>query len=142
MFGEFETADALESWTPPDLDELRAAAAFLRQEVLPFCRWEEDLLLAAPDEWEAAAFDHGFLAAEIDAFGREVTALEETREWDDEARRRASQRLLRRVHRIEAVLELHMQRAEDWGIRVNAPDEGRPEQAGPGGGSTPPSTET
>jgi len=127
-FRDFGADEVLASELPLDLVQLRAVAAFLRQEILPFSRWEESVLRSAPEEWETAAFDHGFLAAEIDAFTEELRALERALETGTKVeRRRGSARLLRRVHRVEAVLELHAQRAEDRGIRVDPPDQREPE---------------
>lgn len=77
-----------------------AAVAFLRQSVLPFARREEAALAGLPDVREGAAFEHAFLAAEVDALAAEV------REDDGRA-------VLRRMYRIQAALELHAAREEE-----------------------------
>lgn len=89
-----------------DLDAARALVAFLRQELLPFASREEGRLLAGSSERETTMFEHGFLAAEIDTLSGVV----------DSARRgtaEAHARTMRAIHRIEAVLELHVERHED-----------------------------
>ena len=77
-----------------------AAVAFLRHSVLPFARREEAALAGLPEVREGAAFEHAFLAAEVDALAAEV------REDDGRA-------VLRRMYRIQAALELHAAREED-----------------------------
>lgn len=97
-----------------DAGDLRAILAFLRQSVVPAARREEALLLPEPDVREAAAFEHAFLEAEIDRLGREAADLAAAR--DDAAREAAGRRVRRTLHRIEAVLELHVLREDDRGI--------------------------
>lgn len=87
----------------------RAAVAFLRHSLLPFARGEEAALGAFPAEAEGAALDHAFLAAEIEALGAEARA-----DRFDVAPVR------RRLHRLEAVLELHMAREEEREARLPA----------------------
>ena len=106
-FREFSLAEDLASGDESQPDALRGAAAFLRQEILPFSRWEESVLGA---HGEDAALEHAFLAAEIDAFGR---AVDEYLRGDSVRKRAAEAAMLRHVHRIEAVLELHMIRDDE-----------------------------
>ena len=87
-----------------DLTGLRALVAFLRQGVQPFARWEERQLEAARGSAEEAAFEHAFLAAETEALARAVERLAEGGEWGE---------VNRQLHRIEALLELHVLRGED-----------------------------
>jgi nitroimidazol reductase NimA-like FMN-containing flavoprotein (pyridoxamine 5'-phosphate oxidase superfamily) len=89
-----------------DAAALRGAVAFLRQGVLPFARREEHWLGEGSAAAEDAAFEHAFLAAEIDALAQEVEEL---------AAGGAMPRVWRRLHRIEAVLELHVEKAEESG---------------------------
>ena len=95
-----------------DGETLRGAAAFLRHELLRFARDEERLLGPGTPEHDSASFEHAFLAAEIDAFVREVDALRRIAPLDGAATA-ARARVLRRIHRIEAILELHVEKAEE-----------------------------
>lgn len=90
-----------------DLEAAGALVAFLRQELLPFAAREEERLLADPAERETMMFEHGFLAAEIDGLSGQV----------DAARigfTAAVPRIRRAIHRIEAVLKMHVERHENW----------------------------
>lgn len=82
--------------------ELRGLVAFLRQGIYPFARREERVIDRA--EREAVAFEHAFLAAEVE----ELARLAQEAADDPEPAR-----LHRHLHRIEAVLELHAQRLEE-----------------------------
>lgn len=86
---------------------LRATLAFLRQEVVPFARSEEALLAGDPAVWEGVAFEHAFLEAEIDRLGAEAAALLAV---PADGAGTAPHRVRRTLHRIEAVLELHLDR--------------------------------
>lgn len=92
----------------PHPDVLRAVIAFLRQGVLPFAQWEEEHLDGCFQVSEDTAFEHAFLNAEIDALAAALSDLHRPAD-----RRQAEQRVRKCVHRIEAVLELHVQKAED-----------------------------
>lgn len=108
-----EFRPVIEPGKPPDCDTLRGIVAFLRQEVPSFSRREESAL-AVGTERETAAFEHAFLAAEIDAFAHAVDGLHERLLGpDDPGRRKAADAVLRHAHRIEAVLELHVLKFED-----------------------------
>lgn len=86
-----------------DLDAARALVSFLRHELLPFATREERTLATDPAELETTRFEHAFLAAEIDGLAGAV----DTAHADD---------VVRRIHRIEAILEMHAARHEDrWG---------------------------
>jgi nitroimidazol reductase NimA-like FMN-containing flavoprotein (pyridoxamine 5'-phosphate oxidase superfamily) len=88
-----------------DVAGLRALVAFLRQGVQPFARWEEQQLEAEREDAGDAAFEHAFLAAETEALARAVDRLAAgDDEWGE---------VNRRLHRIEALLELHVLRGED-----------------------------
>lgn len=102
-----------------DAEGVRAAVAFLRQGVLPFGREEERVLGFRGAEAEAVAFEHAFLAAEIDALAAEAAEL--LGAGQGPARERAAARVRRRADRIGAVLELHVLRGEDRGIVAPGP---------------------
>jgi nitroimidazol reductase NimA-like FMN-containing flavoprotein (pyridoxamine 5'-phosphate oxidase superfamily) len=112
-FAEFH--GALDDPGEPDAETLRGAVAFLRQGVIPFAREEERVLGGRSEEAETAAFEHAFLAAEIDALAGEVAALLAAPPVPGE-RVEAAARVRRRADRIQAVLELHVLRGEDRGI--------------------------
>jgi nitroimidazol reductase NimA-like FMN-containing flavoprotein (pyridoxamine 5'-phosphate oxidase superfamily) len=112
-FAEFH--GALDDPGEPDAETLRGAVAFLRQGVIPFAREEERVLGRRSEEAETAAFEHAFLAAEIDALAGEVAALLAAPPVPGE-RAEAAARVRRRADRIQAVLELHVLRGEDRGI--------------------------
>ncbi len=120
-----------------DVEALRGAAAFLRHEVVPFARGEERLLGPGAPGYESASFDHAFLAAEIEAFAREVDALARTTASGAAAvtgSGSAHARVLRLAHRIEAILELHVQKGDDpelapGAARASARASGEPDDA-------------
>ena len=87
----------------------RAAVAFLRHTLLPFARDEEAALGAFPAEAEGAALDHAFIAAEVEALAAETRAIPF-----------AAAPVRRRLHRLEAVLELHLAREEERDARLPA----------------------
>ena len=96
-----------------DPDALRGAVAFLRHELLPFARREEEALEPGSTRREGVSFEHAFLAAEIDAFADAVAALLALPAGPSREREEARYRVLRAAHRIEAALELHVQKEED-----------------------------
>lgn len=96
-----------------DPEELRGMLAFLRNRVIPFSHQEERMLGPGGEEWESAAFDHAFLAVEIDALAREVAALLALPHGRGAEREVAASRVRRRLYRIQAVMELHVLRGED-----------------------------
>lgn len=107
-----------------DVAGLRALVAFLRQGVQPFARWEEQQLEAEHACVEDAAFEHAFLAAETEALARAVDRLEAGGEWGE---------VNRQLHRIEALLELHVLRGEDEASEPAAPPapRSRPDELSP-----------
>jgi hypothetical protein len=95
-----------------DAECASAVLAFLRESVLPFARWEEAGLEPGSEEQGGVAFEHAFLAVESE---RLAAALE----------RGNSEEVRRRLHRIEAVLELHVERTQDRCAETSAyPDPG------------------
>lgn len=105
----------------------RGAVAFLRQTLLPFARHEESTRSAAG---QCAALDHAFLTAEIDALAAEGRVLESARPEGVPA---AVSAVRRRVHRLEAVLELHAARDDEWPEDAPRASRGRTRAAGRGG---------
>jgi hypothetical protein len=100
---------------------LVAALAFLRQEVLAFAHWEEHALEEDPGQHETASFEHAFLTVEVQAMATEVEELRRAgaeMERDPDRFHEVRERAMRRIYRIEALLELHILRAEDHGILV------------------------
>jgi uncharacterized protein len=91
-----------------DSGSLRATLAFLRESLLGFAAREEAAITGSSGS-EHTAFEHAFLAVEIDALGREASRLIAS---DAGSRGAALERVRRRLHRLEAVLELHLQRDE------------------------------
>lgn len=87
----------------------RGLVAFLRQEILPFARREERLMAAGSPEHEATTFEHAFLEAEIDAFARAVESVP----TDGAGGIYTVKEIERRIHRVEAILELHAARHEE-----------------------------
>lgn len=109
-FREFASGlDGLEDRLPGK-EELRAMIAFLRHGLLPFAHWEDRHQDACAVVAEDTAFEHALLNAEVDALASAVAELER-----DEGRdgARIARRIQRHVHRTEALLELHIQKAED-----------------------------
>jgi hypothetical protein len=127
-FRRFGAEGAAARLGPDDLETLRGALAFLEHEILPFARAEERTLAAGSPHAESVALEHAFLTQEVEALGREIQALRalpslrpgersEGRSGCSEPGPSPSSRsrsLLRVVHRIEAVLELH---TAAWGDR-------------------------
>lgn len=95
-----ELADDLEA-PAAAVESERGAVAFLRRPLLPFAAREEGV--PAPAAAGCAAPDHAFLAAEIDALHAEARALACAGAGAAEL---AAVR--RRVHRLQALLELHL----------------------------------
>jgi len=109
-FREFtRSLDGMEP-AEPDPASLHAVIAFLRQGLLPCAHGEEGQLDGRAVITEDAAFEHAFLNAEIDAL---VTAVADLRRDAERNRSELLQCILRSAYRIEAVLELHVQKAED-----------------------------
>ncbi|HEX7117968.1 MAG TPA: pyridoxamine 5'-phosphate oxidase family protein [Longimicrobiales bacterium] len=110
---EFRGTEPWRSGGGADGDAIRALIAFLRHEILPFASREEAGMPPGSEEREATAFEHAFLAAEIDALDRAaehvrrgaVHGVDDPGQWSEEARRR--------IDRIEAVLELHTGRQQE-----------------------------
>jgi uncharacterized protein len=94
----------------PDPDTVRATISFLRQGLLPFARLEERHPGGCAEVVEDTAFEHAFLTVEIDALVSAVSGLGSPVGPDRAAHAR---RIRRCVHRIEAVLELHVQKEQD-----------------------------
>jgi uncharacterized protein len=91
---------------------LRGAVAFLRQSLIPFARREEESLADSTVLADEIAFEHAFLAAETDALAADVErALDDVE--GSAAREVLLRSIRRRIYRIEAVLELHVQKHLD-----------------------------
>lgn len=87
---------------------LRGAASFLHASIEAMARPEEERFAAGSAEREATEFEHAFLRMELEALAGEIRGLEEARASGSHPGERAARgRLLRRVHRIEVILELH-----------------------------------
>jgi YbgC/YbaW family acyl-CoA thioester hydrolase len=99
-----------------DPDALLGAVAFLRHELLPFARREEEALEPGSIRREGVSFEHAFLAAEIDGFADAVAALLALPARPSREREEARYRVLRAAHRVETALELHVQKEEDEGV--------------------------
>ncbi len=95
----------------------RVVLAFLRQSVMTFAAWEERSRGGADPVAEDTAFEHAFLAVEIEALARAIHALDmlDATPASVAARERvaAEERIVRQMHRIEAVLEIHTEKVED-----------------------------
>lgn len=91
-------------------EDLRALVSFLRHSVLAFASREDRSGQGDPLA-DVGAFEHAFLAAEIDALARSIEGL---RGWAAGELAAADLDGVRRhLQRIDAVLELHVQRIED-----------------------------
>jgi len=92
---------------------LRGAATLLNVRLAQGAAIEEGTAEVEEDR-ESTAFEHAFLRIEVERFRQEIRMLDEALRTgcrlDEE---RARRYLLRRIHRIEAVLELHMQAVAD-----------------------------
>jgi hypothetical protein len=120
-FRRFGAEGAARRLGPGDLETLQGALAFLEHEVLPFARAEERTLAGGSPQAESVALEHAFLAQEVEALGRELRALRTLKMHGTRASSGTipgspgprstsplrSRALLRVVHRIEAILELH-----------------------------------
>jgi uncharacterized protein len=104
--------DAEDAGGAPDLESVRAAVAFLRQSVLPFSRWEEGCFAPRSLLAEDTSFGHAFLAAETEALAAAASRLVRERPGTERGRSAAAA-VRRHQHRIEAVLEVHVFKAED-----------------------------
>jgi uncharacterized protein len=110
-----ELAEAVESahGELPEPEVLSATVSFLRESLLPFATLEERSLSDSLELREETGFEHAFLAVEIDALDAEVSAVLGSAPLPPFERERAFAAVRRRVHRIGAVLELHVLKAED-----------------------------
>lgn len=96
------------------LAALRGAGAFIAAALAAGAPWEERGDGGDPCAREAAAFEHGFLRMELEAYQREVAELDAAQRHGSRAEVSACRRrLLRRIHRIEAVLHLHVDASAD-----------------------------
>jgi nitroimidazol reductase NimA-like FMN-containing flavoprotein (pyridoxamine 5'-phosphate oxidase superfamily) len=121
-FREFVQPLACPAGTP-EMEELRGVVAFLREGVMGFARREEASLAAGEEARESAAREHAFIAAEADLLAREVTSLMHAhREPEPECETRLA-RIQRLSHRIEAVLEVHLLRDEEYAPEPPPPSE-------------------
>lgn len=105
---------------PPPASDMSAVVAFLRHGVLHFARREESWLGPHAAESDGTAFEHAFLAAETDALAREAAGLARTHPRERPSRDAAARAVRRRLHRIEAILELHVRKAEDRDASTSA----------------------
>ena len=109
-FGEL-AGEAERGEGDPDAEALRGLVALLRHGVLPFAHREDAAPAGCPDVAEDVAFEHAFLAAETEALADAARALA-LAPAGTPVRRAARDRVRRQLHRIGAVLELHVQKAE------------------------------
>jgi len=100
--------------------DARAVLAFLRESVMPFAAWEERSRERDDPIADDTAFEHAFLAAEIDALARLIDPREDSRTSRMESV--TDSEIRRRLHRIEAVLEFHTERVEDREVVGSAPN--------------------
>jgi nitroimidazol reductase NimA-like FMN-containing flavoprotein (pyridoxamine 5'-phosphate oxidase superfamily) len=101
-----------------DPSALQGLVAFLRQSVLPFARWEEDKLSPGTDLAEDLAFEHAFLAIEIDALAKSAAHLAAAS--TSEERLVAEAVTWRRLYRLEGIFELHASKLEDRPLLATA----------------------
>jgi nitroimidazol reductase NimA-like FMN-containing flavoprotein (pyridoxamine 5'-phosphate oxidase superfamily) len=94
-----------------DPNALQGLVAFLRQSVLPFARWEEGRISPGTDLAEDLAFEHAFLAIEIDALARSAAHLAAAATPEERATAEAA--TWRRLYRLEGIFELHASKLED-----------------------------
>lgn len=106
--GAFRLEQALARGGEDLAGSLQGAAAFLHSAVEAMARPEEERFPAGSAQREATEFEHAFLRMELEAMSGEIRELAEARAGGSAPRERAVRaRLLRRVHRMEAILELH-----------------------------------
>lgn len=106
--GAFRLERALAGSGIRALESLRGAAAFLVSGIGAVAGPEEARYPVDSAEREATAFEHAFLRMELERFSGEIRELEEALgAGSAPAERSARRRLLRRVHRLEVLLELH-----------------------------------
>lgn len=112
VYREFERK--LQVGAAPDPEALRGLLVFLRDEILPFAHWEEEV--SPPDRREEIAFEHAFLIAEIDALERRAREVltECDRKGGSEGHGRW-EAVLRQLARLEAVLQMHVEKSADPG---------------------------
>jgi nitroimidazol reductase NimA-like FMN-containing flavoprotein (pyridoxamine 5'-phosphate oxidase superfamily) len=112
-FEEFTAALDAGDGVLPHPAMLTGAVAFLRESLLPFARSEESVLDYCPATREDTAFEHAFLEMETDRLSATVHRLL-AGSMDGAPSRAAHLAEMRRsLHRIGAVLELHVRKAED-----------------------------
>jgi uncharacterized protein len=122
-----------------DLDGMRAATSFLRDSLLPFARWEERSEAAGSRLAEEMAFEHAFIAVEIDALDSAVAEFADAVAGRADEAMEVLARIRRHAARLEAVLELHVLKAEE---RVSLRHAGNTEgSAAMDGASGPPEPE-
>ena len=112
----------------PDAEVLRALVAFLRQSLIPFGHWEDRHPGGCPEVAEDDAFEHAFLAVEIDALAAAAAEIDRAGAAPDAV----AARIRRHVHRVESVLELHVQKAEDRAGAAASPGAGPRDASGKG----------
>jgi len=83
---------------------LRAVVALLREGLGPYAQQEEQRLPPGHVR-ETTAFEHAFLQVEVDSLARLIMRPPETPGRDSD--------IARSLHRIGAVLELHVERSND-----------------------------
>jgi uncharacterized protein len=94
----------------PDPDTLRAVVSFLRHGLLPFTHGEDRQPGGCVEVAEDTAFEHAFLTVEIDAL---TVAVSDVGRHTGRIPGALARRIRRCMHRIEAVLELHVQKTND-----------------------------
>ena len=115
-----ELADPVCCRDDVDVPHFRAVVSFLKESVLPFAR-QEELHDDTPAELaESTAFEHAFLAVETAKLSAAIT--------DYEAGTGSTIEVHRHLLRIGAVLQLHVEKAEDHASHFRAaPTPSRPD---------------
>lgn len=109
IFRAFHLEDALRD---PEIDSipiLRGARSFLKGHLGDALRWEEELSAGRAAPTDCRSVRHRMLLDEIDGFGTDVWAYQTaSRIPDQDEVGRLRWTLIRRVHRIGALLDLSM----------------------------------
>lgn len=109
LFQAFHLEDALRDPEVDVLRVLRGARSFLAGHLGDALRWEEEILDRQGRRPDCRSLRHRMLLGEIEGFGDDVWAYQSESGWSRQGELAPLRwRLLRRVHRIEALLDLSM----------------------------------